>query len=81
MLFLIKFLWQDYTICPLTSEARVLQFAKRTRTGYYVGTGTRTVHVRYAPMTHQYLFFCFQTLVRLWYGGGTLRVHITVFFF
>jgi len=40
-------------------EARVLQFAKRTRTGYYVGTGTRTVRVRYAPMTHRYFFFCF----------------------
>jgi len=54
----------------MCSEARVLQFAKRTRTGYYVGTGTCTVHVRYAPMTHQYFVFVFKP----WYGYGTAVV-------
>ena len=32
------------------SEARVLHFAKRTRTGYCAGTGTRTVRTHEVPV-------------------------------
>jgi hypothetical protein len=54
------------------SEAWVLQFAKRTRTGYSAGTGTRMVLVLYAPMMYQFLFLNLGTVtVRRWYSQGT----------
>jgi len=61
----------DHSPTHASSEAPVLQFAKRTRTGYFAGTGTRTVRTHDTPI----LFFCFFNLgtvtVRRWYSQGT----------
>jgi len=53
----------------LSSEARVLHFAKRTRTEYCAGTGTRTVRTHEVPV-----FFYFKKMVG--YARGTARVLI-----
>jgi len=54
-------------ITVITSKAWVLQFAKRTRTSYYAGTGTRIVRTHDVPIILFFLNIGTVT-VRRWYS-------------